>query len=73
MVMTKAYSHNYNLISLISAQFNIEHGAEVKMSVELGALFNNSCQSPQLDAEVTSVLKLLVPNIDCSTTIRLDR
>ena len=34
------------------------------LRTELGAEFNNWRRSPQLGAEVTSVPKLLVPNID---------
>ena len=55
---------------LTSAQVNnfgtlLFHGAEVNISIELGVEVNIWCRSPQLGAEVTAVLKLLVPNIDC--------
>ena len=41
------------------------HGAEVNISIEIGAEVNIWCRSPQVGTEVTNVPKLLVPNIDC--------
>ena len=45
------------------------HGAQVNISIKLGAEVNIWCRSPQLGAEVTAVPKLLVPNIDCPSEL----
>ena len=45
------------------------HGAEVNISIELGAEVNIWYRSQQLVAEVTSMPKLLVPNIDRAINI----
>ena len=48
-----------------SAHVIFLHGAVVNIPIEPGAEVNVGCRSPQVGAEVTSVPKLLVSNIDC--------
>ena len=50
--------------SLPSAHVILLHDAEVNISIELGAEVNIRYRSPQLGAELTSVPKLLMSNID---------
>ena len=57
--------HKFRKISLTSAHVILLHRAEITISIELGAEVNIRCRSPLVGAEVTSVSKLLVLNIDC--------